>query len=92
MGRIGSYRFNLQLNPYLDTIIWNLLCDQAADPKSLVESLHAKDTLLAFSFHRGLRGYEVHYDQFVGGHDGLSRRGTLADGLITLMERPQDRE
>jgi enterochelin esterase family protein len=26
------------------------------------------------------KGYEVHYQQFVGGHDYLSWRGTLADG------------
>ena len=39
---------------------------------------HLRDVLLA-------KGYEVHYQQFVGGHDGLSWRGTLADGLITLL-------
>ena len=31
------------------------------------------------------KGYEVQYQQFVGGHDGLSWRGTLADGLIALL-------
>jgi enterochelin esterase-like enzyme len=31
------------------------------------------------------KGYEVHYQQFVGGHDYLSWRGTLADGLIDLI-------
>jgi len=31
------------------------------------------------------KGYEVHYQEFVGGHDYLSWRGTLADGLIALM-------
>jgi enterochelin esterase-like enzyme len=39
---------------------------------------HLRDVLLA-------KGYEVHYQQFVGGHDGLSWRGTLADGLINLL-------
>ncbi|MGH9871269.1 MAG: alpha/beta hydrolase-fold protein [Pyrinomonadaceae bacterium] len=39
---------------------------------------HLRDVLLA-------KGYQVHYQQFVGGHDGLSWRGTLADGLITLL-------
>jgi len=39
-----------------------------------------RDVLLA-------KGYEVHYHQFVGGHDGLSWRGTLADGLIALLGR-----
>ncbi len=37
-----------------------------------------RDVLLA-------KGYEVHYEQFVGGHDGLSWRGTLADGLLALI-------
>ena len=31
------------------------------------------------------KGYEVHYQQFVGGHDYLSWRGTLADGLMDLI-------
>ena len=39
---------------------------------------HLRDVLLA-------KGYQVHYQQFVGGHDGLSWRGTLADGLINLL-------
>jgi len=37
-----------------------------------------RDVLLA-------KGYEVHYQQFVGGHDGLSWPGALADGLIALL-------
>jgi len=39
---------------------------------------HLRDVLLA-------KGYDVHYQQFVGGHDGLSWRGKLADGLIALL-------
>jgi len=31
------------------------------------------------------KGYEVHYQQFVGGHDTVSWRGTLADGLLALL-------
>jgi enterochelin esterase family protein len=31
------------------------------------------------------KGYEVHFQQFEGGHDYLSWRGTLADGLIALL-------
>jgi enterochelin esterase family protein len=31
------------------------------------------------------KGYEVHFHEFEGGHDYLNWRGTLADGLITLM-------
>jgi enterochelin esterase-like enzyme len=37
-----------------------------------------RDALLA-------KGYEVHYQQFVGGHDTVSWRGTLADGLLALL-------
>ena len=44
----------------------------------LESARHLRDVLLA-------KGYQVHYQQFVGGHDGLSWRGTLADGLITLL-------
>jgi enterochelin esterase-like enzyme len=39
---------------------------------------HLRDVLLA-------KGYQVHYQQFVGGHDGLSWRGALAEGLINLL-------
>lgn len=31
------------------------------------------------------KGYEVHFQEFEGGHDYLSWRGTLADGLIVLL-------
>jgi enterochelin esterase family protein len=31
------------------------------------------------------KGYEVHFQEFEGGHDYLSWRGTLADGLIALI-------
>lgn len=39
---------------------------------------HLRDVLLA-------KGYVVHYQQFIGGHDGLSWRGMFADGLIELL-------
>jgi enterochelin esterase family protein len=44
----------------------------------LETSRDMRDVLLA-------KGYEVHYQQFVGGHDYLSWRGTFADGLIDLV-------
>src|SRR6266849_5000944 len=46
----------------------------------LETSRHMRDVLLA-------KGYEVHYQQFVGGHDYLSWRETFADGLIELIGR-----
>jgi enterochelin esterase-like enzyme len=51
----------------------------------LVTSRHLRDILIA-------KGYEVHYQEFSGGHDFLSWRGTLADGLILLMGTNLDRE
>jgi enterochelin esterase-like enzyme len=32
-----------------------------------------------------LKGYEVRYQQFNSGHDYLTWRGTIADGLIALI-------
>jgi enterochelin esterase-like enzyme len=53
--------------------------DQVGTGGNVLEtSRHMRDVLLA-------KGYEVHYQQFVGGHDYLSWRGTFADGLIALM-------
>lgn len=37
------------------------------------------------------KGYEVHFQEFEGGHDYLSWRGTLADGLIALLGAPESR-
>ena len=55
--------------------------DQAGTGGNVLEtSRHMRDVLLA-------KGYEVHYQQFVGDHDYLSWRGTLADGLIELIGR-----
>ena len=53
--------------------------DTAGGGGEILESTrHLRDVLLA-------KGYQVHYQQFIGGHDGLSWRGTLADGLIKLL-------
>jgi enterochelin esterase-like enzyme len=53
--------------------------DVSGDGRSiLVTTRTLRDVLLA-------KGYEVHFQEFAGGHDYLSWRGTLADGLIALM-------
>jgi len=44
----------------------------------LVPNRHLRDVLMA-------KGYEVHYQEFVGDHDYINWRGTLADGLINLL-------
>lgn len=44
----------------------------------LESTRHLRDVLMA-------KGYDVRYEQFVGGHDGLSWRGALANGLISLF-------
>jgi enterochelin esterase family protein len=46
----------------------------------LETSRHLRDVLLA-------KGYDVGYAQFPGGHDPLSWRGMLPDGLIALLGR-----
>lgn len=45
---------------------------------ALEPNRHMRDVLLA-------KGYEVHYQQFVGGHDYINWRGTFADGVIALL-------
>jgi enterochelin esterase family protein len=47
---------------------------------ALQPNRHMRDVLLA-------KGYEVHYQEYIGGHDYISWRGTLADGLIALLGR-----
>jgi enterochelin esterase-like enzyme len=44
----------------------------------LMPSRHLRDVLR-------LKGYEVHWQEFSGGHDYLSWRETLAEGLIQLV-------
>jgi enterochelin esterase family protein len=46
----------------------------------LETSRHMRDVLLA-------KGYDVHYQQFVGAHSPVNWRGTFADGLLALLVR-----
>jgi enterochelin esterase family protein len=66
----------LPLRFYLDA--GSLEMDRDGDGSSiLVTNRHLRDVLRA-------KGYEVFYQEFQGGHDYLSWRGTIADGLILL--------
>jgi enterochelin esterase-like enzyme len=77
-------RPKLPLKFYLDAGTFEY--DVLGTGGSILEtSRHMRDVLLA-------KGYEVHYQQFVGGHDYLSWRGTFADGLMSLIARASKAE
>jgi enterochelin esterase-like enzyme len=56
--------------------------DFSGSANILLTTRTLRDVLLA-------KGYEVHFQEFAGGHDYLSWRGTLADALIVLMGNAQ---
>jgi enterochelin esterase-like enzyme len=37
-----------------------------------------------------LKGYDVDYHEFAGGHNFVNWRGSLSDGLISILGRKQD--
>ena len=70
-------RQKLPLRFYLDAGLFEI--DLTGSSIGILESTrHMRDVLLA-------KGYEVHYQTFVGGHDSVNWRGTLADGLVALI-------
>jgi enterochelin esterase family protein len=72
---IDSQRLSLRF--YLDAGLFEI--DLTGSSIGILESTrHMRDVLLA-------KGYEVHYQTFVGGHDYVNWRGTLADGLVALI-------
>lgn len=76
IAALAIQRPKLALRFYLEAGTGEI--DRTGNGRSiLAANRHLRDVLLA-------KGYEVHYREFVGGHDFLSWRGTLADGLIAL--------
>jgi len=47
----------------------------------VAQNRHMRDVLL-------LKGYDVTYHEYAGGHDYACWRGSLADGLMTLSSKP----
>jgi len=67
----------LPLQFHIDAGVFEV--DRFASGGAILESSRQmRDVLLA-------KGYDVHYQQFVGGHDYLGWRGTFADGLVALI-------
>lgn len=58
---------------YLDTNIWNALCDQNIDPKSLVTALSAKSSTIVFGSHNVFELAKT----FMPGTDEANTRGAL---------------
>jgi enterochelin esterase family protein len=57
---------------------WQFPVPPFAYPSMIASHRHLRDVLQA-------KGYEVHYHEYNGGHETLSWRGSLADGLIALI-------
>jgi enterochelin esterase family protein len=80
-----AHRFSeqekLPLKFHLDvgTLEENSFRDLKGRPSALVGNRRMRDALQE-------KGYKVHYTEFSGGHDYISWQGTLAEGLIALLE------
>lgn len=76
LARQFAERPALPLRFYLDVGI--LESNDASPPNQLIVNRHLRTVLRA-------KGYPVAYAEFAGGHDMISWRGTLADGLLALF-------
>ena len=61
-----------------EEVDWQFPIPPFAYPSAIAAHRHLRDILQA-------KGYEVHYNEYNGGHETLSWRGSLADGLIALI-------
>lgn len=68
----------LPLRFYLDVGLREVAAHPDYMPTQVVVNRHMRDVLQA-------KGYPVHYAEFMGGHDYICWRGTLADGLLALL-------
>jgi enterochelin esterase family protein len=80
LTRQFTERQRLPLKFYLEagSMEVNSLRDRGDAPNLLIANQNLHNVLKN-------RGYEVHYKQFSGGHDYISWRGTLGDGLQALL-------
>jgi enterochelin esterase family protein len=80
LARQYGERERLPVSFYLDAGILevNSLREREGGPTLIAANRQLRDVLQA-------KGYTVHYAEFAGGHDYISWRGTLSDGLQALM-------
>jgi len=80
---IGEYvkREKLPLVFYLEVGYYEGKESLHGAPSHFFSNRHFRDVLLS-------KGYSVKYVEFVGGHDFICWRGSLADGLIYLIGKP----
>ncbi len=80
LARQFAVRKKLPLKFYIEAGVLevNSLLAFGGGPNLVVANRHMRNVLQA-------KGYNVHYAEFPGGHDYLSWRGTLAEGLLALI-------
>ncbi len=73
----------LPLHFYLDVGLKELSSTPDNGPTQVIVNRHMRDVLQA-------KGYPVTYAEFMGGHDYICWRGTIADGLLALLQTPHE--